>query len=86
MFLGIRGMARFITVGDFFLRLLVLGSIVTLLPGCVPYMVMNSMDHQHYSDYVVQTEQINTTREENHLSPEPIMTFAEWKGTSSSVP
>jgi hypothetical protein len=79
-------MAGFIAVGNILSRFLVLISFIASLAGCVPYMVMNSMDHQHYSDYVVQTEQINTTREENHLEPEPIMTFAQWKGTSSSVP
>jgi hypothetical protein len=63
-------------------RLLISLSFTGLLIGCVPTIVMNSMDHQHYSDYVVQTEQINTTREENHLAPEPIMTFQEWKGAS----
>lgn len=52
------------------------------LQGCVPEMVMNSMDHQHYSDYVVKTEQINTQRQEAGLAPIKIMTFKEWKGNN----
>jgi hypothetical protein len=79
-------MARVLCWGANSSRLLVLLSLMAPLPGCVPYMVMSSMDHQHYSDYVVQTEQINTTRQENKLPPDPIMTFAEWKGTSSATP
>ncbi len=83
---GAKGMSRLIAVGGLASQLLIFITFTATLPGCVPYMVMSSMDHQHYSDYVVQTEQINTTRQENHLAPDPIMTFAEWKGTSSSVP
>lgn len=52
------------------------------LSGCVPQMVMNSMDHQHYSDYVTKTEQINYEREKSGLAPTPIMTFSQWKGTN----
>lgn len=51
------------------------------LQGCVPEMVMNSMDHQHYSDYVVKTEQINVQRQEAGLAPVKIMTFDQWKGS-----
>jgi len=76
-------MTWFVALGRLRSGLLILLCYMAFLPGCVPYMVMNSMDHQHYSDYVVQTEQINTTREESHLQPEPVMTFAEWKGNSS---
>jgi hypothetical protein len=79
-------MNRIVALDAFARRLLLLSALTASLAGCVPYMVMNSMDHQHYSDYVVQTEQLNTTREENHLAPDPIMTFAEWKGTNSSMP
>jgi hypothetical protein len=52
------------------------------LPGCVPQMVMNSMDHQHYSDYVVKTEQINLDRQKAGLQPVAIMTFGQWKGNT----
>lgn len=54
------------------------------LQSCVPYMVMNSMDHEHYSDYVTQTEQINLERQKAGLQPTPIMTFQQWKGNSIS--
>jgi hypothetical protein len=50
------------------------------LQGCVPAMVMKSMDHEHYSDYVTKTEQINFEREKAGLQPTPIMTFDQWKG------
>lgn len=60
-------------------RVLILLPLVATLPGCVPMIVMNSMDHQHYSNYVVKTEQINTDREEHGLPPEKTMTFNEWK-------
>lgn len=49
------------------------------LQGCVPQLVMNSMDHEHYSDYVTKTEQINFERQKAGLQPTPIMTFDEWK-------
>jgi hypothetical protein len=50
------------------------------LQGCVPQLVMNSMDHEHYSDYVTKTEQINYERQKSGLQPVQIMTFQQWKG------
>jgi hypothetical protein len=41
---------------------------------------MSSMDHDHYSDYVTRTEQINYERQKANLQPVPIMTFEQWKG------
>ncbi|MDE8347430.1 MAG: hypothetical protein POH28_14850 [Acidocella sp.] len=67
-------------------RFLVFLTLAAALSGCVPYIVMNSMDHQHYSDYVIATQKLNTTREENHLQPEPIMTFRQWDGTDPTTP
>ncbi|MBB5372283.1 hypothetical protein [Acidocella aromatica] len=63
-------------------RSLVVLPLLATLPGCIPQMVLNSEDHQHYSDYVVKTEQINTEREKDGLQPDKIMTFNEWKGTA----
>lgn len=67
---------------SFAVRLLVFVPLMATLPGCVPQMVMNSMDHQHYSDYVVKTEQINLDRQKAGLQPVAIMTFGQWKGNS----
>lgn len=54
------------------------------LQGCVPLIVMHEVnheqDHQHYSEYVTQTEQINFERQKVGLQPDPIMTFAQWNG------
>jgi hypothetical protein len=54
--------------------------VIALLPGCVPMIVMNSLDHQHYSEYVTKTEQLNFERQKDGFQPEPIMTFDQWKG------
>ena len=48
--------------------------------GCVPMIVMHSMDRQHYSDYVVKTEQINLERQKDGLQPVQVMTFKQWHG------
>lgn len=68
---------------SFAARTLVVLPLLAALPGCIPQMVLNSEDHQHYSDYVIKTEQINTEREKDGLQPDKIMTFDEWKGASS---
>ena len=59
----------------------------TLLQGCMAAggalalnSIMKSQEHQHYADYVTQTERINLEREKANLPPEKIMTFKEWKG------
>ncbi len=57
-----------------------LGILVGTLQGCVPMIVMHSMDRQHYSDYVVQTNQLNFQREKAGLKPVNVMTFDQWKG------
>lgn len=63
------------------IRALVLPVILAMtLSGCIPQMVLNSEDHQHYSDYVTQTQQLNFEREKAGLKPDPIMTFDQWKG------
>lgn len=64
----------------FTVKLAAIMLLAVTLQGCVPELVMNSMDHQHYSDYVTSTEQINFEREKAGLQPTPIMTFDEWKG------
>jgi hypothetical protein len=61
-------------------KLVAVGFLAVTLQGCVPTIVMNSMDHQHYSDYVTQTDQLNFQREKAGLKPVPIMTFDQWKG------
>jgi hypothetical protein len=57
-----------------------IGLLAVTLQGCVPMIVMNSMDHQHYSDYVTQTNQLNFQRQKAGLQPVPVMTFDQWKG------
>lgn len=47
--------------------------------GCVPMIIMRSMDHDHYSQYVETTNQLNTDREKSHLEPLHVLTFDEWK-------
>ena len=59
----------------------------TLLQGCLAASgfiafksVMKAQDHNHYADYVTETQRINLEREKANLPPEKIMTFKEWKG------
>jgi hypothetical protein len=60
------------------LILIVTGALV--MQGCIAKMVMNSQDHQHYSDYVSETQRLNFEREKANLPPQRIMTFNEWRG------
>jgi hypothetical protein len=57
--------------------LLLIGILST---GCVPKMIMNSMDHDKYSEYVQNTNHLNLEREKAGLKPIPVMTFNEWRG------
>ncbi len=61
-------------------KLLTVGLMSIALQGCVPMIVMHSMDRQHYSDYVVQTNNLNFQREKAGLKPVTVMTFEQWKG------
>ena len=60
-------------------------SLLLILPltGCVPMIVMHSMDHDNYSKYVQATNTLNTDREEHNLAPVHVMTFDEWKGKTA---
>ena len=49
--------------------------------GCVPMMIMKSLDRDHYSEYVQATNKLNTEREQAGLTPVEVMTFEEWRGT-----
>ena len=51
-----------------------------LFTGCVPMIIMNSMDRDNYSKYVQATNQLNTDREKSGLQPVHVLTFEEWKG------
>jgi len=51
-----------------------------LLTGCVPMIIMKSMDRDNYSKYVQTTNQLNLDREKSHLEPVRVMTFDEWRG------
>ena len=54
-----------------------------LLTGCVAQMVTNSMDHDKYSQYVQETNRLNTEREKSNLAPVHVMTFDEWRGKAT---
>ena len=59
----------------------VIGVLVAFtLQGCVVSRIMNSQDRKNYSDYVLQTNQLNTDREKAGLPPVKVMTFDEWHG------
>ncbi len=60
--------------------LAILALVCPLLNGCVPYIIMNSQDRQHYSEYVTETQRLNLEREKANLAPLAIMTFKEWRG------
>ena len=61
-------------------RTMLVAGVAVALQGCVPQMIMDSQDRQHYSEYVTKTQQINFEREKAGLAPERTMTFDEWEG------
>lgn len=67
------------------MKLSILSLVLALsVTGCIPMIIMNSQDHDHYSQYVITTNQLNTDREKNHLAPLHVMTFDEWKGETKN--
>jgi len=54
-----------------------------LCTGCLTMAAMHAKDHEAYSQYVEQTNQLNTEREKDHLAPVPILTYHEWKWKGS---
>jgi len=55
------------------------------LTGCVPHMIMKSQDRGKYSEYVQETNRLNTEREKSGLSPIHVMGFDEWRGESKTT-
>jgi hypothetical protein len=59
--------------------------IALALTGCVPQMILKSQDRGKYSEYVQETNRLNTEREKSGLTPIHVMGFDEWRGESNTT-
>ena len=55
-----------------------------LATGCVTATAIHVADHQAYSQYVEQTNQLNAQRAKDGLPPEPVLTFHQWRWKGSN--
>ena len=63
---------------------LLLGVFLIFFSGCVPQVIMNSMDRDHYSEYLQEADKTNLEREKAGLPRQSPMTFNEWSGKKSN--